>query len=734
MSERRASFAIVAGTLAVFALLLVLVPPFFLSFDEAKYIGIGYNMFTGVGPRTVFGALFLLHSPLWPMVLVGPSVWFGGDPLDWGHLLNGVSGVALLALVAALGWRIRPAVGALAAAGYLTLPYLHDLTRTARLDVPAAALTLAYVVVGIDAVRRGSVTRGVLAGAIFAAAVLVKEIAVPFAPVPFLVGILGGRPWSTMARVVAATLAVAALGTAWWFAMYAGFTRTVYRLGVSSALLVPLFVAIAAVVVAGLAMPWLASRPAAHRWLGWARARSPAIVLRRGRAIAAWGGAFAWFLALTVFFDRVPDLKGNGLFRLDQYALYARTWLPLPQMPFLLAAVVGAALSVPARRSATPEQRQGFDALYVTLVCGLPLVLLVIAVGEPPRNYVAQIGVLAALAAAGWLWSAGRLWEAGALRRFTSPIGAVLVGAVGGGLGGVLARMLGEPTIVGLGIGGALGLALGYGIVRVNRRQRPDDPRRFTAGMATSLLTVSFVVAALLLASHALGNRAQPRAAALEAAVATSAEWLEANVPTGATIGFGSFLGYETAAELTRRDFRMVQLDQQLAVVDPTAPLALSMFGKPPVEDWIALESSRREAEFYVFRAATFAEHVRRSGISIYVYNTGPVTSVPALLSALTPEHGFTEIASWSYPIGAEVADASTTATHIFAIDQARVGFDGSPMYATWGALDRLIGVLERDPDTRPETAANLLGSVAIWPPSTPPGDLFDRLEALVRR
>jgi hypothetical protein len=297
-TERRASVGIVGGTLAVFALLLVLAPPLYRSFDESKYLGIGYSMFAGAGPRTVFGSVFLSHPPLWPMVVVAPDLWFNIDPFDWGHLLSGLSGLAVLVLVAALGWRIQPAVGALAAVAYLAAPYLHDLARTSRLDVPAAALTLAYVVVGIDAVRRGSVGRGLLAGAIFAMAFLVKEIVVPFAPVPFLVGILGGRPWATTARVVAATLAVAALGTLWWFVTFAGLTRTVYRLGASSGVLVPLYVGIAVLVVAGFAAPWLSSRPAALGWLMRARARAPAVVVRHGRALVAWGGAVAWSLAL----------------------------------------------------------------------------------------------------------------------------------------------------------------------------------------------------------------------------------------------------------------------------------------------------------------------------------------------------------------------------------------------------------------------------------------------------
>jgi hypothetical protein len=184
---------------------------------------------------------------------------------------------------------------------------------------------------------------------------------------------------------------------------------------------------------------------------------------------------------------------------------------------------------------------------------------------------------------------------------------------------------------------------------------------------------------------------------------------------------------------LPPRDYRMVQLHQALAFVDPAAPLALAMSGQPPIDDWIALDNSRRETEFYVFRGSVFADQVRRSGITVYVYHTGPNTSVAALLGALTPEHGFTELASWSYPAAGETAGPSTPATHIFAVDQARVGFEGSQMFATIPALTRFVAVLEREPPD-PGVAANLVERIAPWPASAAPGDLLDRLAALARR
>jgi hypothetical protein len=137
--ERWVAIAVIALSIAGFVALLLAVPPFFLTFDEAKYIGIGYNLVDGLGPRTPFGDYFLSHAPAWSAMLVLPETWFGIDPLDTGHVLNGLAGAGLIGLTAVLGWRIRPAVGGLAAAGFLGVTNLQDLTRTARLD-PGAPL------------------------------------------------------------------------------------------------------------------------------------------------------------------------------------------------------------------------------------------------------------------------------------------------------------------------------------------------------------------------------------------------------------------------------------------------------------------------------------------------------------------------------------------------------------------------------------------------------------------
>ena len=225
--ERRISLVATIGAVVVFLLFALLAPAGFPSFDEWKYFGIGYNIWAGRGLTTVFGGEFLLHGPIWSAVVTLPHVLFGTDSAAWGRILNGLSGATIVALSAWFGWRIRPAAGAFAAIAMVGMLYLHDQSRTARLDIPAAAFALLFVAVGIEALRRNSVRWAIGAGAVFAIGFLIKEIDLPFLPIPFFVSVLWGLSWVVIGRISAWTVLIAALGVAPWFALYASETGRV---------------------------------------------------------------------------------------------------------------------------------------------------------------------------------------------------------------------------------------------------------------------------------------------------------------------------------------------------------------------------------------------------------------------------------------------------------------------------------------------------------------------------
>lgn len=656
--ERRVVLALVAASLAVFGALLLLVPAFFLSFDEAKYIGIGFNVLDGLGPRTPFGDFFLPHAPVWSVALVLPDAWLGVDPLDTGHLVNAAAGMAVLGLTAWLGWRIRPAVGGIGVVGLLGVTYLHDLTRTARLDVPAAALALGYLVVGLAAVRRGGARWGIAAGALFALAFLVKEIALPLAPVPFLAAILWGVPWRRLAGVAGWTLVTAMIGLSWWFVLVADLSGVVYRLGTPAWTLGPIAAALALVAV-GLILVGRTGDATTPEGPG-DRLRLPLVV----------GLTIVWCAALTWVFAGTLDVRGTDVIDPAQLARYAATWLPGALKLVALAGAVGVALSLFAWRAAGATARRAIADLWLATICSAPLVLLVVEVGEPPRNYLAQLGILAALSGAGWLW-------------------------------------LGEA---------ALGRVVGRRGVSASR-----------ATLAIPIALVGLLLASsAVLAQHALTFRETRTGSARAAAIQTAVDWVRANARPGETVAIGSFLSYEISLGLHGTN-PTTQVRHQLAVGDASAPDGIRVSGEPAIDDWIAIDVAPRNVnEFQGFAASTLARQLRESGATYWIYATEAATSAPEIVGALEGAPGVEEVGTWSWP-----TPTIPVGLHVYRIDGPELDFPTGRLHVSAEALERLVAMLEAAGTGARPTAANLADQVVVDPASSATDGLLARLRTV---
>jgi hypothetical protein len=723
LSERRLSIIVIASSVVAFLVLALIVPGFYPTFDEQKYLGIGYNLWTGNGPTTVFGVTFISHSPVWSAILAAPDVAFGIDPFAWGRFLNAVSGAAIVGLGGALGWRVRPAVGALAAAGILAIPYLHDLSRTARLDVPAAALALLYVFIGFEAIRRGSSRWAIAAGAIFAFGFLVKEIALPFAPIPFIAGILWNRPWVILARLGAWILLTASIGMSWWFAMYAALGHRVYRLDSPVWTLIPLTIGIVVAVVLGLSAGRLAQTANGLRLATWARESAPAFWRRHGRVILAWGLALAWFAILTLVFAKTSRLKGGSLIDIEQFRLYARTWLA-PMGMVVLFGGLGVLLALIALvRLRDAVQRQAILDLVIATICAAPLVLLVVTVGEPPRNYLAQIAVLVAIAAAGAVWAIEQL--------ATLKPQALLVPtcAVVGSIGGVVAaNLIGPNWTLRAGIGGAvIGAAIGSIPWYLSRTGRSD------MGLLRSLAVTTTLIAALLVATVTLGlhvRQSRPNANGREVAVSTVQQWLKANIPAGSKVAFPSFLGYEMALGLQgRADTVLVRA--RITIADPKAPEGLIRVGDGVGEDWIAVDTAPRNVnEYQAYRASWLMTDLGQKGVTYWVYSTGVSTAADTLVPALASSTGIVQVAHWTFP----VPGTTPIDSYIFKIDPATLSFDTSKMYMAPDALDRLVTRLEQAAVPPVQVARTLVDRVVVTKVSALGDAAMTRLKALAGR
>ena len=267
----------------------------------------------------------------------------------------------------------------------------------------------------------------------------------------------------------------------------------------------------------------------------------------RGRTWLVAGFTTLWVVGLTLVFTGTLTSRGTGLIDLPQIARYVREWYPILVTSAIGA--VGLVLSIVARRDPALGRREAMEDLWLATICGLPLVILVIGVGEAPRNYLAQLAIGAGIAAAGWLW----LFEA-AVRRLaladdpgrrarssarssawpwpTSSASGSASALIGGLVGGVGRRRARSPLRSGRSPGS---------------RART---RRCANARSPALLTVSLVSATALLAYRSTSAR-PPRPERRP----STRSWrgYGSNVEPGSTIAFGSYLGFEMGAAAAGR-------------------------------------------------------------------------------------------------------------------------------------------------------------------------------------
>jgi hypothetical protein len=674
------------------------------TFDEAKYLAIGLNALHGLGPRTAFGGLFLPHSPLWPMVFAAPASALGVAPWAWGYLLNAVSATGVLLLTAWLARPFGPRAMLLAIAALVGWLTLLGLARTARLDVPEAALALAYVAVAASAVETGLVRRGILAGALFAWAFLVKEASLVLLAAPFLVAIAQRRPLASTARTAGLVLVVAVPMVSWWFGWFASTTDKVYALGLGGGFALPLGVGL---ILLGVGLV------AAGGGSGLAtRLRAPLETRLAGRR-AAIGVAclvlLIWIVAFLLAFSRSEVQAGRPLLDIGNIVRWARVWA-VDLAPILLIAVGAVGGVVMALR--------GDDrplAPLIVVAAGFPWVLLVAVLGEPPRNDIALIAVLAVAGAAGWLELPRILAGRPGLM---TVVGAVVGAGVGlvadlqlahhGVLTGVTRHTQGVVVSVVLGAvaGGAGSSALG----REWLLRRLGGASR---GTTSPVLLRGVAVAAVAAVAVGVVGVATPKLATASAVSNTSglaakvADWVDQNVPAGSTIMFGSVLANETALRLSGT-YQLRSLQAKIGVTDPSAPLGITVKGvKAP--DIVAVDRHPRQDGFLAFTAADVAGSLRLHRPVAWVYVTGLDTATPSMVPWLETVPGITLATRLDSPAGV----GQPLVAHIFRVDMTSLAVPTDRTFASPAAVNALLDGLSPSPEG-PAIARTLLPRLSM--------------------
>lgn len=711
--ERRVSLFILAATPILFLIFLALTPPVNPTFDDAKYIAVGRNFLSGNGPITEFGVVFLKHSPLWPMIIAFPEKLAGIHPVATGHLINAVSGALTIVLVGYLGWRVRPAIGAISAVLFAALPYVFDIARTAGIDLPSIMLTLLYVIVGFSVVRTGALWRAVVLGAIFAVAFLIKETILPFAIVPFILGAMWGVRWTNIVRTAAVTLAAAAVGMSWWFVMFAGYTHLVYRADFPDWTLLPSAAAVVLVLIVGLAAERIAAAIDRRGWNVTAARRIPARL--QDRTVLGWLAVLVWFVLLTIFFGRTPKLLGASLFDPRQVAYMVVHSLGSVRLTFaygLGTFLVVAELIRDRRRVAQASS----DAL-VTMICGIPLVLLVIGVGETPRHYIQELALVILTGTIGWYHGLLRLRERD---RLTAGLFAGLAAL------GILILALSTlqritPRVIVVGVVGVTVLVVA---ALVTLRWLRTHGRLGALGAVVT-------AAVFVIAIGAVGVRAvrMPGITSANEAKATAdtIAWIKANVPSGGTVAFGPYLSMETSIDLPP-GYKAIQVRHYLAVGDPKAPLGLRSASGTGT-DYVAVDTAPIKAnQFNVYSASLMIRLMKDNDALYYVYPVTRARSSKMVLNVLTPENGFTEVDTRTYPGPTDTIDV-----HTYKVDLDKLDIPTDRMFIATDALERLVINLEGSPATGATAAGNLLDAIV------PPADgsenaLLDRLKKLAGR
>jgi hypothetical protein len=375
-----------------------------------------------------------------------------------------------------------------------------------------------------------------------------------------------------------------------------------------------------------------------------------------------------------MFFERIHSQAGNSLFLPAQYAFYLRTW---GSQVFPVAGVAGAGTVVAiwllvTGRLSLPIARR-VEGLLSAFVIGLPLVLVVIAVGEPPRHYLVQLTILVSMGAIGWLATIERVRDA--LER----------------LGGSLGRS--ARWVVPVALASAVALS-GSIIVRTAARD-----------------------------SRGLDRSEQARAAA----VAQVGDWMAGHLRPGDTVALGSTLRYEIGTHIPAGVRARVVRQYVQVVHRPGFPLGIGLPAGQRADDWVVLTRDPNDTDsFNGYRSGTTIRQLREDGIDVWIDGgMGPVGVELPIVAALSHASGLTLLESWvwSYQDGRELRLAA------YAVAPSELSWTSQRLYLDGPTLQRLIEGLETDPADDVGAARAILERAVLVDGPRP--DLIDRLRRI---
>ncbi len=546
-----------------------------------------------------------------------------------------------------------------------------------------------------------------LAGLSFGLAFLFKETALPFAPIPFLAGLAWRRPWPRLAGLASVTVLVSAIVLGWWFVLHASITGEIYRLGAPAWMLAPLSIGLAVAIAIGLALEPLMRR----RGMDVERATTG-----RWPVALAWLGAILWMAAQLFVYARAPKLGGAGLVRPSALIAYLDF---VPQLALGLATMIPGSLVaiVVAMRGRLTEVawRELFPSV-ITLAANLPLVLLVIGIGETPRHYIAVFPVLAVVAAVGWVTVAEHAWRGERWARATAALAVILT--VGLALFGARRVWIGvreAPLLfVVLAIIGLAALAT----VAALGARRAAGRTVIPLVVGTALVCGAVGLAAATAARPTDNDRSK------QAAVDDVVAWIDANTEPGEVIALSPLLAYEVGQRVSD-EHQVVRLRPRISVIDVERPFGLRPLGPDPGEPMAISPALRNVDQFEVMGTDELRADLQADGATVWVHAT-VADGTPALTAALEGSAGMDQLSSWTYPFGSRTMDVRA-----YRVDLDAFAPDPSVTYVEPIALERMIEAFEAQGGGSAAAAQDLLDRLEITPETPDDAALRARLQAI---
>ena len=383
---------------------------------------------------------------------------------------------------------------------------------------------------------------------------------------------------------------------------------------------------------------------------------------------------------MTYAFAKTARLTSAEFLGIDQVRLYVDQWFGALRgvAVFGLVGVGIAVVSLFVDRGA--PSGPGIKSLLIVTICGIPLILLVISVGEPPRNYLANLAIVTALRGRGLELGRGRTCGHRTRRSPSSASWPSARRAASSSPDSRAAARLSRPSP-----GRRSGSSAAVLLLVAAQRKRP-----LWAFVGPGVAVALLIGGSGLLVAHGRNTTDPPGDAGRSAIVSKSVAWIRANIPAGSTIAFGEFLAYETAYNVAA-DYTTVQIRARLSTSSMTAPDGMARTGESPADDWVAIDIAPRNVyQFYAYRAHWLTASFARTNATYWIYTTGISTSSVSIEAALDAGGRLPEgsrSGAWTCP------GSRPYHTSIYKVDPTKVAVDTSRIVVAPDALQ---------PDRRP--------------------------------